>query len=59
MQEKQAWQAFKKQRYDKPTLYDEMWGEEVLTQPAAIKIAEAEGLAGHASAITVRLASLG
>ena len=39
VQEKQAWQAFKKERYDKPTLYDEMWGEEVLTQPAAIKTA--------------------
>jgi 3D-(3,5/4)-trihydroxycyclohexane-1,2-dione acylhydrolase (decyclizing) len=34
---KQQWEAFKTQRYQTPTLYDEMWRQEVLTQPAAIK----------------------
>ena len=34
---KTEWEAFKKIRYDKPCLYDEVWGREVLTQPAAIK----------------------
>ena len=37
--QRQAWEAFKAQRYNTPTLYDEVWGEEVLTQPAAIKAA--------------------
>ena len=32
------WAAFKQKRYDNPTLHDEVWGEAVLTQPAAIKI---------------------
>ncbi|MGV9863509.1 thiamine pyrophosphate-dependent enzyme [Rhodococcus koreensis] len=31
------WTAFKKERYDSPTLFDEVWQREVLTQPAAIK----------------------
>ncbi len=31
------WEAFKKKRYKNPTLYDEAWQSEVLTQPAAIK----------------------
>jgi 3D-(3,5/4)-trihydroxycyclohexane-1,2-dione acylhydrolase (decyclizing) len=35
---KQEWGAFKTQRYQTPTLYDEMWRREVLTQPAAIKM---------------------
>ena len=33
------WEAFKKDRYDTPTLTDPMWGKLVLTQPAAIKAA--------------------
>ena len=33
------WERFKAERYSKPRLYDEMWKEEVLTQPAAIKAA--------------------
>mgnify|MGYP005854722735 CR=1 FL=1 len=31
------WEAFKRKRYETPTLYDEVWRSEVLTQPAAIK----------------------
>jgi len=37
--QRQAWEAFKAQRYRNPTLYDEVWGEKVLTQAAAIKAA--------------------
>jgi len=37
--QRQAWEAFKAERYATPALYDEVWGEEVLTQPAAIKVA--------------------
>ena len=37
--QRQAWEAFKARRYRAPRLYDEAWGEEVLTQPAAIKTA--------------------
>lgn len=37
--QRQAWEDFKKQRYNTPTLYDEAWGEELLTQPMAIKVA--------------------
>jgi 3D-(3,5/4)-trihydroxycyclohexane-1,2-dione acylhydrolase (decyclizing) len=36
---KQEWDAFKAERYSKPQLKDERWGEEVMTQPAAIKAA--------------------
>ncbi len=36
---KQQWDAFKRKRYDHPVLLDPVWGETVLTQPAAIKIA--------------------
>jgi 3D-(3,5/4)-trihydroxycyclohexane-1,2-dione acylhydrolase (decyclizing) len=36
---KDSWQAFKLERYDHPTLADAYWGREVLTQPAAVKIA--------------------
>lgn len=32
------WEAFKRARYDSPTLPDEVWGGPVLTQPAAIKL---------------------
>jgi len=38
-EQRQAWEAFKAQRHSHPTLFDEVWGEVVLTQPAAIKIA--------------------
>ncbi len=34
---KAQWEAYKKARYDNPTLFDEVWKKEVLTQPAAIK----------------------
>jgi len=33
------WDAFRNKRYATPSLYDEVWGKEVLTQPAAIKVA--------------------
>lgn len=33
------WEQFKAARYRQHTLYDEAWGREVLTQPAAIKTA--------------------
>ncbi len=33
------WERFKQERYDTPTLFDDRWGENVLTQPAAIKTA--------------------
>jgi len=36
---KTEWQAFKAERECHPTLYDDYWGQEVLTQPAVIKIA--------------------
>ena len=36
---KQEWDAFKAERYATPRLYDEVWKEQVLTQPAAIKAA--------------------
>ena len=36
---REEWDAFREERYKKPCLYDEVWGEEVLTQPAAIKAA--------------------
>ena len=39
MARRQEWDAFRQARYESPCLFDEMWGEEVLTQPAAIKIA--------------------
>jgi len=38
LKEKKAqWQSFKKLRFDNPTLYDDAWKRDVLTQPAAIK----------------------
>jgi 3D-(3,5/4)-trihydroxycyclohexane-1,2-dione acylhydrolase (decyclizing) len=37
--QRQAWVAFKARRYEAPVLYDEAWQDEVLTQPAAIKVA--------------------
>jgi len=39
LEKKEQWEAFKSKRYDQPLLYDENWKREVLTQPAAIKIA--------------------
>jgi 3D-(3,5/4)-trihydroxycyclohexane-1,2-dione acylhydrolase (decyclizing) len=38
-EKKAAWQTFKQERTLNPVLPDEYWGEPVLTQPAAIKIA--------------------
>ena len=38
-QQRRAWTEFKARRYGHSTLYDEAWGREVLTQPAAIKAA--------------------
>jgi len=35
---KEQWIRFKKRRFDNPLLYDAVWKQEVLTQPAAIKI---------------------
>ena len=36
---KEEWQAFKGRRHENPVLADPVWGREVLTQPASIKIA--------------------
>ncbi|MFC1482436.1 thiamine pyrophosphate-dependent enzyme [Myxococcota bacterium] len=36
-QKRNEWDRFRNERYEHPVLHDEMWGEEVLTQPAAIK----------------------
>ncbi|NLG49226.1 MAG: thiamine pyrophosphate-binding protein [Chloroflexi bacterium] len=36
---RREWDAFRQARYDTPLLHDPMWGGEVLTQPAAIKVA--------------------
>lgn len=36
---KREWDAFKAERYTQPTLQDTVWNEQVLTQPAAIKVA--------------------
>lgn len=38
-QKRAEWEEFKAARYRSHTLYDEAWGREVLTQPAAIKVA--------------------
>jgi 3D-(3,5/4)-trihydroxycyclohexane-1,2-dione acylhydrolase (decyclizing) len=38
-EKRQEWQDFKTQRYAAPQLEDDYWGEQVLTQPAAVKIA--------------------
>ena len=35
---KARWQAFKQERRDHPTLFDEVWQRRVLTQPAAIDV---------------------
>lgn len=36
---RRSWEEFKQERYDNPVLYDEAWGREVLSQPAALKAA--------------------
>lgn len=36
-EKKQQWKTFKQERYDSPTLFDDVWKREVLTQPGAIK----------------------
>ena len=36
---KREWEAFKAERYSNPVLYDDTWRKQVLTQPAALKIA--------------------
>jgi len=36
---REEWDAFRQQRYDAPLLRDQAWGGQVLTQPAAIKVA--------------------
>lgn len=44
--QKQAWSTFKAERYAAAPIMDDAWGKEVLTQPAAIKIA-----ADHATSL--------
>ncbi len=39
LERKAAWQTLKQVRFDNPVLFDERWDCEVLTQPAAIRIA--------------------
>ncbi len=36
---RKQWDAFKAARYENPLLHDDVWKREVLTQPAAVKIA--------------------
>lgn len=36
---RQEWESFKLERYASPSLHDPVWGQDVLTQPAAIKTA--------------------
>ncbi len=38
-EQRRRWEDFKAARYANPTLYDDVWGRAVLTQPAAIKAA--------------------
>jgi 3D-(3,5/4)-trihydroxycyclohexane-1,2-dione acylhydrolase (decyclizing) len=38
-QKRQEWNAFRAERYSQHTLFDPVWGRQVLTQPAAIKAA--------------------
>lgn len=38
-EKRSMWKAFKQARYDNPLLFDPVWKREVLSQPAAIKIA--------------------
>jgi len=41
LKKKEEWTAFKQLRMETPVLMDDYWGRPVLTQPAALKIAEA------------------
>jgi 3D-(3,5/4)-trihydroxycyclohexane-1,2-dione acylhydrolase (decyclizing) len=47
-QKRQEWNQFRTKRYNNPTLYDPVWGREVLTQPAAIKVATDWAISNHA-----------
>ena len=38
-EQRNAWESFKKERYDNPTLKDPIWPEGALSYPAAIKVA--------------------
>lgn len=38
-EQRRRWESYKAERYNSPVLYDDRWGEQVLTQVAAIKIA--------------------
>ncbi len=38
-EKKREWEAFKRKRWDRPVLFDPVWGREALTQPAAIRVA--------------------
>jgi 3D-(3,5/4)-trihydroxycyclohexane-1,2-dione acylhydrolase (decyclizing) len=48
--ERQRWTAFKEERYRSPVLHDEVWQADVLTQPAAIRLASAWARAREAVA---------
>jgi 3D-(3,5/4)-trihydroxycyclohexane-1,2-dione acylhydrolase (decyclizing) len=37
-EKKREWESYKADRYAHPRLHDDVWGTEVLTQPAAIKV---------------------
>jgi 3D-(3,5/4)-trihydroxycyclohexane-1,2-dione acylhydrolase (decyclizing) len=50
-EQRQAWEAHKARRYAAPCLFDNGWGEEVLTQPGAIKTATDWARAHGAAAI--------
>ncbi|MBN2073517.1 MAG: thiamine pyrophosphate-binding protein [Actinobacteria bacterium] len=39
MKNKKKWDLYKLERYNNPVIYDKKFGKEILTQPAAIKIA--------------------
>jgi 3D-(3,5/4)-trihydroxycyclohexane-1,2-dione acylhydrolase (decyclizing) len=39
LEQKRRWEALKAERYRTPVLHDDMWGEKVLTQVAAVKTA--------------------
>jgi 3D-(3,5/4)-trihydroxycyclohexane-1,2-dione acylhydrolase (decyclizing) len=47
-EQKAAWQSFKKERADHPSLHDEYWDKPVLTQPAAIMTATSWAKANQA-----------
>lgn len=39
LEKKKEWEAFKSLRYQQEKIFDPVWGKEIITQPAAIKIA--------------------